>query len=565
MSRKCQFRGKKVLKKFTLIFLSIVLIGFVYYLFFEKKDLEQISQLPVKQEEPSSKEEVPMVDKIFLLSKKGMILDVPFTAGETGYEEVTKIFGTPDNMDETSVGDYAIYPEKRVTIGYKNSVAFDLRSYDKELQEIHYQEVLDKLGEPDDVKYYQDAKYDQIILSYQISDEYQLKWILDKPTDEESNPKVHHISVVATKPPKQLTIPEMVGGMSLDEKIGQMIFAGIEGTSSNAEAERLVRDYKVGGIILNGENITTPSKTVEYINDLKARNSINKVPLFFGIDQEGGRITKLPGDLRAIPTNLEIGKMNDPAFSFELGTVLGKLVKAYGFNINFAPVLDVNSNPDNPVIGDRSFSANPDVVSTLGIQTMKGIQSENIIATIKHFPGHGDTSVDSHLELPTVNKSLAQLEDLELIPFKSAIDEGADMVMVAHILLPKLDQKYPSSMSKAIMTELLRKQLEFDGVIITDDMTMDAIAGNYDIGNAAVRSVKAGSDIVMVAHDYDKMIHVIEELKKAVEQGDISEERINESVTRILQLKEEYGIEDIRVGKVDIPALNQLMDSVLNK
>lgn len=543
--------------------LILALLGSTYYLFLGEKDSVQTKQPPVIQDEPSTMEEASMVDVIYDFSKKGMIPDVSVVAGETDYEEVTKKFGTPENVDETSVGDYAVFPEKRVTIGYKNSVAFDLRSYDKEFQTLHYQQVIDKLGEPDDIKYYQDAKFDQIILIYQVSAEYQLKWILDKPTDKEPNTNVHHISVVATKPFKQLTVPEMVDGMSLDEKIGQMIFAGVEGTSSNAEAEGLVRDYKVGGIILNGENITTPSKTVEYINDLKARNSINRTPLFFGIDQEGGRITKLPGDLRAIPTNMEIGKMNDPAFSFELGTVLGKLVNAYGFNINFAPVLDVNSNPKNPVIGDRSFSANPDVVSTLGIQTMKGIQSENIIATIKHFPGHGDTAVDSHLELPTVNKSLRELEELELIPFKRAIDEGAKMVMVAHILLPKLDQDYPSSMSKAIMTDLLREQIGFEGVIITDDMTMDAIAGNFDIGSAAVRSVKAGSDIVMVAHDYDKMIHVMEELKNAVEHGDISEERINESVIRILQLKEEYGVEDTRVGKVNVDSLNQMIETVL--
>lgn len=549
-------------KKIIFIFVSIAMIGLVYYLFFEKKNSEQTSQLPANQEEPSSTDEVPIIDKIHSLSKKGMILEVPFTAGETGYEEVAKIFGTPENLDETSVGDYAVYPEKRVTIGYKKSIAFDLRSYAKELEKIHYKEVLDQLGEPTDIKYYQDAKYDQIILTYQISDEYQLKWILDEPTEKKPNPTVHHISVVATKPSKQLTILELVDRMSLDEKIGQMIFAGVEGTKSNGDADRLVREYKVGGIILNGENITTPSQTVAYINDLKARNSINKVPLFLGIDQEGGRITKLPGELQNIPTNLEIGKMNDPAFSFELGTVLGKLVKAYGFNINFAPVLDVNSNPDNPVIGDRSFSANPEIVSELGIQTMKGIQSENIIASVKHFPGHGDTSVDSHLELPTVNKSRTQLEELELIPFKRAIDEGAEMLMVAHILLPKLDD-YPSSMSKVIMTDFLREGLGYDGVIITDDMTMEAIEGNFDMGDAAIRSIKAGSDIVMVAHDYDKMFQVIEKLKNAVEQGEISEERIDESVTRILRLKEKYGVEDTRIGKVNVDTLNQMIGTVL--
>src|SRR5690606_22430849 len=265
------------------------------------------------------------------------------------------------------------------------------------------------------------------------------------------------------------------------------------------EEEKLIHQYKVGGIIVNKKNITSPSQMVAYMNSLKEENK-NNVPLFFGIDQEGGRIAKLPGDLRAIPSHFEIGKQNDPSFAFEIGTVLGKLVSSFGFNVNFAPVLDINSNPENPVIGDRSFGINPDVVSKLGIQMMKGIQGENIIPAIKHFPGHGDTSVDSHVELPVVQKTMAELEQMELIPFKQAIAEGADMVMIAHILLPSIDPKFPSSMSEAIITDLLREKIGFDGVVITDDMTMEAITNSFDIGKASVMSVKAGADIVMVAH-----------------------------------------------------------------
>lgn len=361
-------------------------------------------------------------------------------------------------------------------------------------------------------------------------------------------------------------ISKQISQLSIDEKIGQMIFAGVSGTKPNAETDRLINDYRVGGFIFNGKNLSSPSQTVAYINDLKEKNhKTNKTPLFFGIDQEGGRISKLPGDLVDIPTNLEIGKVNNPSFSFELGSILGKMVHAYGFNINFAPVLDINSNPKNPVIGDRSFGDNSKIVSELGTQMMKGIQSESIIPTIKHFPGHGDTSVDSHLELPTVHKSLAELEKLELNPFRHAIDEGADMVMVAHLMLPQIDQQFPSSLSKVMMTEILRNQMGFDGVIITDDLTMEAVAGNFDLGNAAVLSVKAGTDIVMVAHDYEKIIKVISALKKAVEDGVILEERINESVKRILLLKEKYRITDSISKEVNINEQNQLIQSVLNK
>jgi len=311
--------------------------------------------------------------------------------------------------------------------------------------------------------------------------------------------------------------------------------------------------------------MNNPSQTVLLINRFKALNDQNPIPLFFGIDQEGGRISKLPGNLTDIPTNMEIGQVNNQNFSFEIGQVLGKMVKAYGFNVNFAPVLDVNSNPNNPVIGDRSFGNNPYLVADLGIQTMKGLMKEKIIPTIKHFPGHGDTSVDSHLELPRVDKTLTQLESLELIPFKRAIESGAEMVMVAHLLLPKIDPNLPSSLSEKIISDLLRKDLGFNGVIITDDLTMKAISENFTIGAAAVESIKAGTDIVLVTHKYENISKVFSALKEAVLRGELSEERINESVQRILELKKKYEISDDLVVTVNTEKLNQEMEAVLFK
>ncbi|UZN01027.1 hypothetical protein OL548_18860 [Lysinibacillus sp. MHQ-1] len=202
-----------------------------------------------------------------------------------------------------------------------------------------------------------------------------------------------------------------------------------------------------------------------------------------------------------------------------MGQLLGEQLKAFGFNLDFAPVMDVNSNPNNPIIGDRSFSNKPDIVSQLGIQTMQGLESQQVIPVIKHFPGHGDTSVDSHLELPKVSKSLDDLTKLELIPFKAAIDKGVDVVMVGHILLPKIDQQYPSSMSKEIITGILRNQLGFDGVVMTDDMTMKAITNHFNIGQAAVDSVKAGNDIILIAHEFANVTAAIDALKAAVKNG----------------------------------------------
>ncbi len=154
-----------------------------------------------------------------------------------------------------------------------------------------------------------------------------------------------------------------------------------------------------------GDNLEAPEQTVELVNDIKRSNEENPLPLFLGVDQEGGPVSRLPGELIQLPTNEEVGKRNDQQFSYEIGTLLGKQLKSFGFNLDFAPVLDVNSNPNNPVIGERSFGDNADIVSQLGVQTMKGIQAENIVSVIKHFPGHGDTDVDSHLQLPEVNKS----------------------------------------------------------------------------------------------------------------------------------------------------------------
>ncbi|MPN25095.1 Beta-hexosaminidase [bioreactor metagenome] len=232
--------------------------------------------------------------------------------------------------------------------------------------------------------------------------------------------------------------------------------------------------------------------------------------------------------------------------------------------MNFAPVLDVNSNPKNPVIGSRSFGSNPDIVSSLGVETMKGIQEENVIPVVKHFPGHGDTSVDSHVGLPTVNSDLDRLQNFELIPFAKAIENDADMVMIAHILLSKIDSENPSSMSKTIITDILRNNLKFDGVVITDEMTMGAIIKNYSLNEAAVKSVSAGTDIILVGHGYNNEIGVINALKSAVSKGEISQERIDESVYRILKLKEKYNLKDEIINSVDVNKINNKIKTLLD-
>lgn len=359
-------------------------------------------------------------------------------------------------------------------------------------------------------------------------------------------------------------IVEKINTMTLDEKIGQMLMVGVEGYNLNDNSRKLITEYKVGGFIIFGENVQSTEQLLNLVNSLKKENVSNKIPLFFSLDEEGGNVTRMPKELKRFPTNKEIGQINDREFSNKIGKTIANEIKAFGFNMNFSPVLDVNSNPKNPVIGSRSFGSNPEIVSSLGVETMKGIQEENVIPVVKHFPGHGDTSVDSHIGLPAVNNDLNRLQNFELIPFAKAIENEADAVMIAHILLAKIDSENPSSMSKTIITDILRNNLKFDGVVITDEMTMGAIIKNYRLNEAAVKSVIAGTDIILVGHGYNNEIEVINDLKNAVSKGEISEQRINESVYRILRLKEKYNLKDETINSVDVDKINNNIRNILD-
>ncbi|HYE09929.1 MAG TPA: beta-N-acetylhexosaminidase [Patescibacteria group bacterium] len=369
----------------------------------------------------------------------------------------------------------------------------------------------------------------------------------------------------APKPIEKDPITEQIKEMTLDEKIGQMIIAGIDGYEMNENEKGLIQNYHIGGFILFGRNIESPEQLCELNNSIKIANSASKIPLILSVDEEGGRISRIPKVIKNLPTNKAIGKINNEEFSYEIGLLLAEKVKAFGFNMNFAPVLDINSNPKNPVIGDRAFGSKVEVVSDLGVQTMMGIKFRGVVPVVKHFPGHGDTSVDSHVGLPSVDHDLERLKSFELIPFEKAINNGAESVMVAHILLPKIDADNPASLSSAVITDILRKQLNFEGVVITDDMTMGAITKNYDLAAAAVQAVKAGNDIILVAHKYENSLAVVKSLKEAVQTGDISEQRIDQSVYRILKLKQSYNLQDNMIEAIDIEKINQRITDTLDK
>lgn len=347
-----------------------------------------------------------------------------------------------------------------------------------------------------------------------------------------------------------------IASMPLEEKIGQMILAGIDGTKLDANARRMITEDKIGGIILYAANIASLEGMVSLINSLKQANAGNPAPLLISVDQEGGRVSRLPREFAPIPSSGSVGTKKDPALAEKMGKLLGRELTVAGFNMNFAPVLDINSNPANPIIGPRSFGSSPDQVTKLGIAEMKGLRSEGVIPVAKHFPGHGDTSVDSHLDLPVVDKTPEQLKKLEWVPFEAAVGERAEAVMVAHILFPKLDPDKPASLSEAIIGKLLRRSMGYNGVVMTDDLGMGAIKKHFNLADAAVSTVLAGSDMLLIAHGYENEKLVYDALLNSVKQGVIMESRIDESVYRLLSLKSKYNLQDRAIPVPDLKGLN---------
>lgn len=360
-------------------------------------------------------------------------------------------------------------------------------------------------------------------------------------------------------------ITELMNDMTVEEKIGQLVLVGLEGTAIDETSRKLVKDHHVGGFILFKDNIESVEQSVKLLNDLKEANAANPVPLWLSIDEEGGRVTRFPEEYVKLPSSGKVGSKGDLALTKRVGGLIAQKVAGFGLNMVFAPVLDIHSNPNNPVIGDRSFGTTAETVTKHGIASMKGIQEKGVVPVVKHFPGHGDTSVDSHLGLPVVEHDLKRLHEMELVPFQQAINEGADVVMVAHLLMKSIDPDTPSSYSKPVINDLLREEMGFKGVVITDDMTMGAISGSTDVGEASVKSVVAGSNMVLIGHEYALEEAVIQALTKAVRSGVIPEEMLNDRVRATLELKHKYELSDDPVKAPDIQPLNQHTKAVLDQ
>ncbi|MFP4199157.1 MAG: beta-N-acetylhexosaminidase, partial [Halanaerobium sp.] len=308
----------------------------------------------------------------------------------------------------------------------------------------------------------------------------------------------------------------------------------------DSEITDMIENYHIGGVIYFSRNIKNPAQTAELSNNLQqlALDSGSGFPLFISADQEGGTVTRLKGATH-FPGNMALGAAQSKNLTEKVAQATASELKNLGINVNLAPVLDVNNNPANPVIGVRSFGEDPELVAELGMSYIKGLQSEGITATAKHFPGHGDTDTDSHLDLPIIKHQRSRLDEVELYPFKKAIEAGVDSIMTAHVYFPAIEKEegIPATLSKSVLTDLLRDELKFEGLIITDCMEMNAIVNTFGTVEGAVRTIEAGSDTVLVSHSYQQQKKAIEAVIEAVKSGRISEKRIDQSVKRILTLK----------------------------
>jgi beta-N-acetylhexosaminidase len=325
--------------------------------------------------------------------------------------------------------------------------------------------------------------------------------------------------------------------MDVQEHIGQLFMLGFMGTSVSADLADLMNEYRPGGLIVFKRNLESIEQIAALTNDLQKRSTS---PLLLAIDQEGGRVSRLPTGFTVFPPCAVLGRCGTTELAYAAASATARELRAVGLNMNMAPVLDLNTNPNNPIIGDRAFSADPTQVCELGLAVMAGLHDNQIIACGKHFPGHGDTDVDSHLELPVVRASAERLRGRELRPFRHAVDNGLAAVMTAHVLYPSLDADFPATLSPAILTDLLRDELRFHGVILTDDLEMRAIIDHYGIEEATVLAVKAGADMLLICKERELEVAAMEGLSRAVRDGTISTARIDASLRRIAHLKARF-------------------------
>ncbi len=350
-------------------------------------------------------------------------------------------------------------------------------------------------------------------------------------------------------------------GMTLEQKIGQVMVIGFDGTTVSPELREMIEKYHVGGVILFARNVESPRQVASLTRSLQEIALASGHPgLFIAIDQEGGRVARLtePTGFTEFPGAMALGATGDPGLARQVAQAIAREMKAVGLNIDFAPDLDVNNNYKNPVIGIRSFSSNPAEVAKYGIQFIEGLQGEGVLAFGKHFPGHGDTGVDSHLALPVVPHDRARLDALEFVPFRAAIAAGVAGIMSAHVAFPAIETlipDLPATLSPRVLTGLLREEMGFQGLIVTDSLEMGALAqSGFPVSRAAAMALQAGADLLLFNRDHSLHKQAVQLISEWIREGKIPQSRLDEAVLRVLRAKATYQL--IRPTLADMNAVS---------
>ena len=354
--------------------------------------------------------------------------------------------------------------------------------------------------------------------------------------------------------------------ISLQEKIGQMIIIGMDTNYITDRIKDMILKYKIGGIILYRKNFNTYQDMLKLIKNLKDLNRKNKIPLFIAIDQEGGRVNRMPREIKNLPSANQIAITGGEELVRASANITGQILRKSGFNLNFSPVLDIKRFENNHAIGDRSFGSDKEEVAKFGITAMKELQKNKVISAIKHFPGHGATKQDSHNFLPVINEKIEKLEKEDMYPFEQAIKNGADVVLVGHLLIKNITGIYPASLSRKFIAKYLRMKYRYNGVIITDDLKMKAIKVLYGTKLSVRKAFEAGNDIIVFRYNNKKEDKIIEQIISLVKKGKIKENRINKSVKRIIDLKNKYEISDTEeIQGIEIEKVNKEIETIRKK
>ena len=352
--------------------------------------------------------------------------------------------------------------------------------------------------------------------------------------------------------------------LSLKEKIGQKFIIGFDENLNVLEKiEETIKNYKIGGVLIYKKNYKNYDELINLINNIRRINKkYSQVPIIISIDQEGGRVNRIPNDFLNMPSSYNLAKTGGMELVAEAAEITGDILKNLGINMDFAPVLDIKRFQEKHVIGDRAYSDDIEMVSKCGIEFIKKLKEKGIIAVMKHFPGHGATKIDSHFILPIIFKRLEELEKNDMKPFKEAMAYGTDAMLIGHLVIPRVTKLYPASMSKKVIN-YIRQELNFNGIIITDDMRMKSVRLLYGKDRAIKRAFKVGNDLIMVK--YSKDDRVFKKIEKAVVRKKISEEKLDESVKKILDLKSKYNVnDDLKIEKMDVEKYNEKILRIKN-